>query len=231
MPGMTTFDSSKHPREVSGQFKEKLHSEDTAVTLHGESVQDLEKMSNDAARAVYEAMGDVDASNDGAGMYLLIDTSDGEALHSGCPTLASDDPDAKWYVESSDGNFFKEHPDFKHDADPAQVAEWIREMSASYEAGLNANRAALKVQELLEGAKSHNEGAGIYLEIPTTVEDEPLVSGCPVEANDDPKATWYVETGAGDFHEDHPTFTHDTDPEKVAAWINEVKSRFESSQS
>ena len=224
---MTTFDSSKHPREASGQFIEKLHGEDPTVALSGDGGQDLEAMSNNAARAVYEAMGDVDASNDGAGMYLLIDTSDGEALHSGCPTLASDDPDAKWYVESSDGNFFKEHPDFKHDADPEEVAAWIRQTAARYEAGLNANRAALKVQELVEGAESHDDGDGIYLAIPTSVGGGTLAAGCFTAVNGDPKTTWYVESSGGDFHEYHPTFTHDTNPEKVAAWINEVKTRFE----
>ena len=188
-------------------------------------------MGNNAAQAVYEAMGDVQASDDGGGMYLLIDSSDGESLHSGCPTLASDNPDAKWYVESSDGNFYKEHPDFGHDAEPEAVASWIREVSTRYEAGLSADRAALRVGEIMEGAESHNDGDGIYLTIPTSVPDETIVSGCPVAANDDPKATWYVESAGGDFHEDHPTFTHDTDTEAVASWIREAKGRFESAQS
>lgn len=44
----------------------------------------------------------------------------------GCPTLAADDQDAKWYCSTSDGDFHEEHPEFDHTADLSEVAAWIQ---------------------------------------------------------------------------------------------------------
>lgn len=223
---MTTFDPDKHPRGGDGQFKETFHSEADGVALSEDALLSL---GNRATVAVCD-LGGYEASDDGAGWYLLVDSKqDGDKLHSSCPTFAADDPDAKWYVESSDGNFYRAHPDFGHDADPAAVSAWINETRDLYDAGLSAHKATLRVQELIEKAESHNDGDGIYLRVPAATKDEEILAGCPVSATSDPKATWYVETPGGE-HEDHPTYTHETDPALVAAWIREVKDRYESAE-
>lgn len=217
-----------------GQFAGIKHKA-PKVELNGQASSEHTLMTWNAVTAVQEHMPDTAAMDNGddLGLHLRVDYDHcGEdSLRAACPVLATGNPDAKWYVESPDGDFRRDHPDFGHDADPGAVAAWICETKDRYDAGLNADRAALRVQDVLEGSESHNDGDGIYLTVPTSVEDEILASGCPVAANDDPNATWYVESAGGDFHEDHPTFTHDTDPKKVASWIREVKARFESARS
>ena len=223
---MTTFDPNKQARDTIGRFASPEHGEADGVALSEDALLSL---GNRATMAVSELCG-YEASDDGAGWYLLVESrQDRDSLHSSCPTFASDDPDAKWYVESSDGNFYKAHPDFGHDADPKEVSAWINETRDLYDAGLSADKATLKVQDLIEKAESHNDGDGIYLRIPAATKDEEILAGCPVSATSDPKTTWYVETPGGE-HEDHPTYTHDTDPALVAAWIREVKDRYESAE-
>lgn len=222
---MTTPHSSDHQaRDTIGRFASASHGEAFDVALTGDTLLDT---GNRATMAVYD-LGGYEASDDGNGWYLLVDAKgDEDPMHASCPTFAAEDPDAKWYLESSDGNFYKAHPEFGHEADPQEVSAWIQETKALYEAGLSADKAALAVQDHIEGSVTHNDGDGVYLEVPTAVKDEALLAGCPVSTNDDPKATWYVQAGGGGFHVDHPTFTHDADPAEVASWISEVKTRFE----
>lgn len=92
------------------------------------------------------------------------------------------------------------------------------------------DRAAADVYALMDHSMvtAANDGAGLYLSITLASTDEEwMIAGCPTLAADNEHARWYVSSGDGSFHADHPSFEHDADPEAVKQWIMEQVAGYE----
>lgn len=92
------------------------------------------------------------------------------------------------------------------------------------------NRAASEVYALMDHTmvSAENDGGGIYLSISlASTDNEWMVAGCPTLVADDEHAHWYISSGNGSFHAEHPAFQHDAAPEQVKAWLLEQVEVFE----
>lgn len=119
---------------TGGQFAAAAHEESpVALRDKGAISEHLESVGDQAALKVNDIMPEANAENDGGGIYLTLEAGD-TGFTAGCPTIATGDEHAKWYVSTSDGSFHEEHPSFDHTADPAMVASWIREQHKSLQA-------------------------------------------------------------------------------------------------
>lgn len=99
-----------------------------------EPIVDLEAVGNRAAMSVHALMEESTAQNDGAGIYLMVDLDEEgtDALIMGCPTLAAEDENARWYISSTDGYWHRDHPTFTHGTEPYEVRDWLREQIEAY---------------------------------------------------------------------------------------------------